>query len=204
MENRKTNTRYLAQLAILIAIQLVLTITPLGYIPLLGFMDITIMHIPVLVGAVVLGPLAGSVLGVVFGLTSLAVATMRPTLGTWPFSPAMTGSFSSVIIAMVPRILLGLLAALIFRLLIKANVGQRVAAGISAAVGSACNTVFVLGGVYVLLGERYAGEMGIGLEALLASFIAIATSNGIAELIAAVIVCAALVVPLRKQVSRTR
>ncbi|MDR2931947.1 MAG: ECF transporter S component [Oscillospiraceae bacterium] len=200
---RKKTTLFTVQLALLIAIQIVLTITPLGYIPFV--MEITIMHIPVLVGAIVLGPLAGGILGTVFGLSSLFVAITRPAISTWPFNPVMTGSVSSVLIAMVPRILLGILAAYVFRWMLKLKVPQRVAAGIAAAAGSICNTILVLGGVYLLLGERYVAEMGAletqsmdaALTALRVSFLGIISTNGVIEAIAAIIVCVALVKPLR-------
>lgn len=195
---KRFNTRYLVQLALLIALEIIFASTPLGYIPL-GFMDITIMHIPVLVGAVALGPAAGGILGTVFGLTSLAVATMRPTIGTWPFNVAVTGSFSSIVIAMVPRILLGILAAYVYKGLTRwTGFSQRISAGIAAAVGSICNTVLVLGGMYVLLGERYAAEMGMAKTGLLAMIGTIITTNGVTEAIAAVLVCVALVKPLRR------
>ena len=44
--------------------------TPFGYIPL-GFMNATIIHVPVIIGAIILGPKYGGFLGLVFGITSL-------------------------------------------------------------------------------------------------------------------------------------
>ncbi|MEG1292370.1 MAG: ECF transporter S component, partial [Lachnospiraceae bacterium] len=64
-KNRKVNTVYLVQMALLIAIILIMAFTPIGYIRTLG-MDITLIVVPVAVGAVVLGPMAGTVLGAVF------------------------------------------------------------------------------------------------------------------------------------------
>lgn len=191
-----TNIRFLTQLALLVAIQILLAATPLGYLPL-GPVDITIMHIPALVGAVVLGPAAGAALGGVFGLTSIAVATMRGGPFNAIFSPFLSGSGWSLVISLIPRILCGLLAALVFQALRKARLADIVAAGIAAAVGSLTNTVLVLGGIYLFFGEIYAGLVGIAHNALLAALVTVAATNGLFEAAAAVVICAGLVKPLK-------
>ena len=65
----------MAQMAFLTAIMLVMAFTPLGYIPL-PFMNATTMHIPVIIGACLLGPKAGGALGGIFGITSVVKATI--------------------------------------------------------------------------------------------------------------------------------
>ena len=196
------DTRFLVQLAMLVALQIILAATPLGYIRMV-VMDLTIMHIPVLIGAIVLGPAAGGILGTVFGLTSLFTAISQPSLTNWPFNPMMTGSIASVCIAVIPRILVGVLAGYLFAALAKTKMPQRVAAGLAAAVGSLCNTILVLGGIYVLLGARYAAELGITPAILLGTIGGIITTNGLAEMLVAVIICVALVRPLRSLRSST-
>ena len=62
----KINTRFLVELAVLIAIELLLEVTGLGYLKT-GPLEFTLMLVPVIVGAIVLGPLAGAILGGVFG-----------------------------------------------------------------------------------------------------------------------------------------
>lgn len=69
MARATEKTRKLVQMAILIAVMLILAFTPLGYLKV-GAIEITFMTIPVVVGAIILGPAAGAVLGGVFGLTS--------------------------------------------------------------------------------------------------------------------------------------
>lgn len=193
-----SNIRFMTQLSLLLAIQIFLCVTPLGYIPL-GVIDITIMHIPVLVGAIALGPLAGGILGTAFGVTSILVATFRPTVTSFLFSPFYTGgNIYSVIIAMVPRILLGLLTAWLFSLLdSRTTLSRRVSAGIAAAAGSLCNTVLVLGGIYIFFAKEYAELLGLPLAALMGAILAMVGTNGVPEMLAAVVVCAALAVPLR-------
>lgn len=67
----------MVQMAILIAIMIILAFTPLGYLKF-GLIEITLMVIPVAVGAIVLGPLCGAILGGVFGITSLFSALAFP------------------------------------------------------------------------------------------------------------------------------
>ena len=75
MGNKKTNVHLLSQMGLLTGLMLVMTFTPLGYIPL-GFLNATTMHIPVILGACLFGPKMGAVLGGLFGLTSVIRATL--------------------------------------------------------------------------------------------------------------------------------
>lgn len=112
---KKTNVRLLTQMALLTALMLVMAFTPLGYIPL-PFMNATTMHIPVIIGACLLGPKMGGVLGGLFGITSVVRATISPNLTSfvftpfYSFSPEFHGSWTSLIVAIVPRILIGVCA----------------------------------------------------------------------------------------------
>ena len=65
----KLSVHDLVQLSVLIAIMLLLELTGLGMIKTAG-LEITIMLVPVIVGAIVMGPAAGALLGGVFGLIS--------------------------------------------------------------------------------------------------------------------------------------
>ena len=58
----------------------------LGYIPL-GFTRATIIHIPVIIGSIILGPKYGAFLGFIFGLTSLVNNTFNPTVTSFVFTP---------------------------------------------------------------------------------------------------------------------
>ena len=69
------------------AIIIAMSVVPfLGYIPL-GFMNATIIHVPVIIGAIILGPKYGAYLGLVFGVTSLVKATITPGVTSFVFSP---------------------------------------------------------------------------------------------------------------------
>ena len=76
-------------MAMFLAIQIILVVTPLGYLPI-GPISATTMHIPVIIAGIALGKKAGAQLGFVFGLTSVINATFRPTLTSFCFSPFIT------------------------------------------------------------------------------------------------------------------
>ena len=107
MSSSTNRTRTLTTLGILTAIILVMTFTPLGYIKTMG-LEITLLHIPVILGAALTGPAGGMVLGAVFGFTSFFQCFGLSTFGTTLFSINPAGTF---IVCVIPRILLGLVAA---------------------------------------------------------------------------------------------
>ena len=86
MQKQKKDLRHMVQIALLAAIMMVMSATPLGYIPL-PFMKATIMHIPVIIGACLLGPSVGAGLGALFGLTSIVMATISPNITSFVFTP---------------------------------------------------------------------------------------------------------------------
>lgn len=106
--NQKSATRRLVIVAMLGAITFVLGLTPLGFVPI-GPLNATTMHIPVIIGAVLEGPLVGALVGLIFGLSSLFNAITRPT--------AISFCFYNPLISIVPRILLGLIAGYLFKFL---------------------------------------------------------------------------------------
>ena len=81
MKSKKT--QYMTSMALFLAIEIILVVTPLGYIPI-GPLNATTMHIPVIIAGIVLGKKAGAELGFVFGLTSLIKATIQPGITSFP------------------------------------------------------------------------------------------------------------------------
>ena len=184
----KTDTRKLTQLALLIAIQLILSFTPLGFIILPGMVSITIMHIPVIVGGIVMGPMYGGILGLVFGLLSMYKATTAATsVVDQAFSPFLSGApVQSIIMCIVPRVLLGVVAALLFRALEKRIKSKGLAIAISAAVASVMHTVLVLGCLWALFDS-------LPLKSV---FLTLVTLNGFSEIAVAVLVAVGVCRPL--------
>lgn len=185
---RSTKTRNMAYFALFIAIELVLTMTPLGYIrtPMLS---ITLMHIPVIVCGAILGPAFGAGLGLLFGLTSVYNATTAPSAASFVFSPFITvggisGNWSSLVIALVPRILLGAIAGWLF-IAFRKKMKPGMAGLFSGVIATLCHTLMVLSLIYVLWGEQYAQALGSSYALLLGLLVTTVVTNGLMEAAAA-------------------
>ena len=109
MNKKKFNTKKMVQLAILIAIILLMAFTPLGYLKIF-IIDITLLVVPVAVGAVLLGPTAGAILGFTFGFTSLILSFSSP-LGAMMLD---INPIFRVITCIVPRVLCGWLTGVVY------------------------------------------------------------------------------------------
>lgn len=191
MKTKKTDTRRMAMLAMLCAVLLVMGMTGIGFIPL-PVIKATTMHIPVILGAVLLGPAAGGILGGLFGLCSIWANTTSPGLLAFAFSPFMSndglvGVLKSLWIALGCRILLGILAGWLwkaFRGLLKKDV---MALPVTAAVATLCHTMLVMGSIYLLLAQQYAQAKNVALSAVFGLILTTITASGIPEAIAAAI-----------------
>ena len=125
MKEKKT-TSAMVLTGLFTAIIIIMSVTPLGYIPL-GVINATIIHIPVILGALYCGPKRGAFLGFVFGMTSFIMNTFRSiTLSAFVFSPVLAASqfgvagvFKSAFICFVPRILVGVVPYFIYVLVRK-------------------------------------------------------------------------------------
>lgn len=193
MNRKKMDTRYMATLAMFCGILLVMGATGIGFIPL-PVIKATTMHIPVILGAVLLGPAAGAVLGGVFGLCSIWANTTSPGLLAFAFSPFMTteglpGVLKSLWIALGCRILLGVIAGWLWKGLIKVLKQDYLALPVTAAVSTICHTVLVMGSIYLLLAQQYAQAKNVAITAVFGLVMGTVTVSGIPEaIIAAVLV----------------
>ena len=193
MKSKKT--QYMTSMALFLAIEIILVVTPLGYIPI-GPLNATTMHIPVIIAGIVLGKKAGAGLGFVFGLTSLIKATIQPGITSFCFSPfvtigTMSGNYKSLLIAFVPRILLGYLAGLVFGIM-KKNNRENLGVVVGALTGAITNTVLVLSGIYIFFGEAYASAVGVQYSTLVTVLLGVVSTNGILEAILGAIVSLAI------------
>lgn len=198
--NRKYNTRTLVQIALLAAIEVVLAFTPLGYIPL-PFVRATTIHIPVIIGAIIIGPMAGGILGGVFGITSIVNNTINPTITSFVFSPFYSagdfgGNLWSVFIAMVPRILIGVFAGWAFRALIRVDKTKLISYVATGIIGSLTNTILVMSSIYIFFGEPYAAARGVSHDALMGVIMGIVGVNGVPEAIVAGVLTVFIAKPL--------
>lgn len=193
---KKTNTRHMATLAMLCGLLLVMGMTGIGFIPL-PVIKATTMHIPVILGAVLLGPAAGGVLGAVFGLCSIWANTTAPGLLSFAFSPFMTteglpGVLKSLWIALGCRILLGVIAGWLWRLMKKITKQDYIALPVTAAVATICHTLLVMGSIYVLLAQQYAAAKNVAITAVFGFVMGTVTASGIPEAIAGAILVTVL------------
>ena len=193
MNRKKMDTRYMAVLAMFCGILLVMGATGIGFIPL-PVIKATTMHIPVILGAILLGPAAGAVLGGVFGLCSIWANTTSPGLLAFAFSPFMTteglpGVLKSLWIALGCRILLGVIAGWLWKGLKKVLKQDYLALPVTAAVSTICHTVLVMGSIYLLLAQQYAQAKNVAITAVFGLVMGTVTASGIPEaIIAAVLV----------------
>jgi uncharacterized membrane protein len=191
MKTKKSDTRYMATLAMLCGVLLVMGMTGIGFIPL-PVIKATTMHIPVILGAILLGPSAGGVLGGVFGLCSIWANTTTPGLLSFAFSPFMTteglpGVAKSLWIALGCRILFGLVAGWLWMLVKKLSGKDYIALPVTAVISTLCHTVFVMGSIYLLLAQQYAEAKNVAISAVFGLVIGTVTASGIPEAIVAAI-----------------
>ncbi|MBR3867559.1 MAG: ECF transporter S component [Butyricicoccus sp.] len=191
MTKQKKDTRWLVQLALMAAIVVVLANTPLGMIQL-PIIKATTVHIPVILGAILLGPLAGSILGAVFGICSLISNTIAPTLLSFAFSPFMSttglaGALKALWISVGCRVLIGLAAGLLWKLFMAIRMKDLIALPLVGFLGSMVNTVTVMGSIYFLLAAEYAAAKNVAVTAVFGLVMGTVTASGIPEAIAAAV-----------------
>lgn len=191
MQTKKTNTRRMALLAMLCAVLMVMGMTGIGFIPL-PVIKATTMHIPVILGAILLGPAAGGTLGAVFGLCSIWVNTTTPGLLAFAFSPFMStdglvGALKSLWIALGCRILFGILAGYLWKAGKRLLKKDSLSLPVTAALATLCHTLLVMGSIYALLAQQYAAAKNVAVSAVFGLIMATVTASGIPEAVAAAI-----------------
>ena len=155
----------------------------------------TTVHIPVIIGAILLGPLAGAILGGVFGICSMLSNTYAPTLLSFAFSPFMSttglvGAVKAIWVSIGCRILIGVVAGWAFILLKKIKCPRILSYGICGFLGAMTNTVAVMGSIYLLFAQQYAQAKEVALTAVFGLVMGTVTASGIPEAICATILVA--------------
>lgn len=194
MKARKHDTSWMVSVALMAAIVVVLANTPLGMIQL-PIVKATTVHIPVIIGAILLGPTAGAILGFVFGMCSLISNTMAPTLLSFAFSPFMSttgilGAIKAIWISVGCRVLIGVVAGWLWILLKKIKLNQIASLAITGFLGSMVNTITVMGSIYFLFAKQYAEAKEVAVTAVWGLVMGTVTASGIPEAIAAAVLVA--------------
>lgn len=122
------STRGIVISGVLGAIAILLGATRIGFIPMPTGINATIMHVPAIIGGVLEGPVVGGLIGTIFGIYSFLNAT--------------TPMFKDPIVAIGPRIFIGIFASWAY--LAARPAGEWWAIVVAAVVGTATNTILVL------------------------------------------------------------
>lgn len=208
MKNKKTFDIVLT--AFFLGIMILMSVVPfLGFIPI-GPLNATILHVPVIIGSVILGPRLGAFLGTSFGVMSVINATTRPSALSFVFSPFIPiigtshGSWKALIVALVPRILVGIVPYYVYKF------GQRFLKGktnsialfIAGIAGGLTNTLLVMNLIYFLFKDSYGQIIKKGANQVYGAILAVIATQGVPEAIVAGILTAAvasILLRLRKQ-----
>lgn len=196
MNKQKKDIRWSVTVALMMAIVILLANTPLGMIQL-PIVKATTVHIPVIIGSIVMGPMAGAVLGATFGICSLISNTMAPTLLSFAFSPflsttGLVGVLKAIWVSVGCRTLMGVTAGWLWLLLKKIKVNQNIALLITGFMGSMFNTIFVMGSIYLLFAGQYAQAKEVAVTAVFGLIMGTILASGVPEAIAAAILVIAL------------
>ena len=165
----KKGTAWMIRVALMMAIIILLANTPLGMIQL-PVIKATTVHIPVIIGAILLGPAAGAILGATFGICSMLSNTYAPTLLSFAFSPflsttGLSGAVKALWISVGCRILIGVVSGWLWILLKKIKCPKIAGYAVCGFIGSMTNTVAVMGSIYLLLAQQYATAKEVAVSA---------------------------------------
>lgn len=185
----KFNVKQLTLLGMMIAILLLMSFTPLGYLNV-GPLAITFNVIPVAIAALALGPAGGLIAGFVFGLTSFLQCLGIGGLSLMGSTLFGINPFFSIILCFVPRMLDGLLLGFIFRGVSRLNcVAACFVTGFCAAF---LNTAFFMSTLVLLFGrtEYVQGLMnGQNVLVFICTFVGI---NAVCEMLSSTIITGAV------------
>ncbi|GAB6169406.1 ECF transporter S component [Clostridium carnis] len=196
MGKSREHVRKMVVVAMLSGISIFLGVSGLGFIPLPLF-KLTIMHIPVIIGAIIEGPIVGASIGLIFGLFSLYQNITAPTV--------MSPFFYNPIVSLLPRMLIGIVAYYMYVLLKNKFKNSKLAIGIAAICASLTNTIGVLGLIYLIYFQNYAEillEKGtitsISTSTVTLGVLGIITTNGLPEAIFSALIAVPVVIGVFK------
>ena len=189
LKNRRLSIRQMTMIGMLSAISIFLGITGLGFIPL-PTMRATIMHVPVIIGAIIEGPVVGALVGLVFGLFSMYQNFTAP--GPTSFI------FWNPIIAIIPRVLVGIVAYYVYLTLYTKIKKESISIAIASLLASFTNTAGVLSLAYLFYLEKYSAALGINPDTAAVAIAGIGITNGIPEAIVSSVICVPVIIAISK------
>lgn len=207
----KEKTFQLVLTALFLSVLILLTSVPfLGFIPL-GPINATTLHIPVIIASIVLGPKIGGFLGGCFGLISMIRSTIIITPMSFVFSPFIAplgttdgGSWKALLVAFIPRILIGVVPYFVYlwsKKIFKTK-GKAFGLFLAGLAGGLTNTILVMNFIYFLFKPEYSEVLGKAGDAVYAAIISVIFVQGIPEAIVAGLATAAVASVLLKFMAR--
>ncbi len=177
---RKLDVRRMTELALLMAIIIVMAYTRLGYLNTPWGLPISLIVIPVAVGGIVLGPKAGAFLGLVFGLSSFTKTFGDAGMGPLMLEADPLGYF---VLCVGPRVLVGWLPSLLYARLKKYPKTRTLSQAVCCFLTPVVNTVLYMSTLWLLFADTWLafnGKEGNGLS-LLGLMLGGVAVNGIIE-----------------------
>lgn len=201
MAKNNNKTLFLVQTALMTAIIIVLAFTPLGYAIKIGALAVTLIILPVAVGASISGVKSGAILGTVFGITSFAQCLGGDFLGALAFSISPVLCF---IMCIITRLIAGAAAGAVSTGL-KNIKAQPVRYALTGLTASLLNSVLFLSSLYFFFGSKMMQDQSFtealeadGTSTFFALIIAPAIVNVIAEAVINSSLTAVIMTALRK------
>lgn len=194
----KKNVMFLAVAGMLIALEVILAFTPVGYLKI-GLLSITFMTVPIIIGAITNGPVVGAILGLTFGVTSFIQCFGMDAFGTTLFGINPAGTF---IMCVCTRTLMGLLCGLIYKGLSKTALPEPARIGISAFSAPFLNTAFFVPTMILFFwNTEYIQSIAAGKQ-VLAFIVTLVGLNGVIEWVFCTLLGALIAIPLKKALSK--
>lgn len=188
VKQKNFSTKKIAVVGMLSAITIILGMTPLGFIPL-GIFNITIIHIPVIIAAILEGPIVGAFVGLIFGITSLVKHLTAP--GPISFI------FWNPLISVFPRIMIGLGSYYFYILVKKIFKDEKIRYFLTGIFGTLINTSLVLGFAYIIYAKSLVEKLNL-VDGAGKYLVGIAMANGVPEMICSAMITVAVVTAIKK------
>lgn len=197
MKTKKLSTKQITILGLMIAVLILMSYTPLGYLNI-GPLAITFNMIPVAIVAIACGPMGGAILGAVFGLTSFGqcigiggVSAMGATL--FSISPVL-----AFIQRFIPRLLDGLLLGYIFKGVCKATKKSPLAGFVTGFFAAFLNTLFFMSALILLFGNTEYVQGLIGGKNIILFVCTFVGINAVFEILASTVLTGVIAIALKK------
>lgn len=190
-------TKNMVLIAILVAIMLLLGLTPIGSISF-GFISITLMCLPMIIATLTLGLKTGIIMGVIFGAISFVKLLIYPSVLLTPLFLSPLNWYEPILyilLLIVPRVLIAVTTNGMVSLLKNANPVLKYST--ASLIGSLTNTILFLGLLYLMFSSTIGVNYGTDSAGVFAMLFGVGLTNGLGEAVVAAIVCTPVVIALK-------